>query len=95
MSDNGYDTVLYGATYGLLTDIDGLNKSIDACNEYDINVYAWIVVRKTTAYSGAIRENPASDERFHTAADHDTRAQLRLCPPIWRVLLRFLQCASG
>ncbi|MCK5036051.1 MAG: hypothetical protein KAS73_09185 [Candidatus Sabulitectum sp.] len=77
LSDNGYDTVFYGAVYGLLTDIDGLNESIGACNGYDINVHAWIVVRKTAASSDEEREILAEDERFQAATDHDTRAQLR------------------
>jgi len=44
LNENGYDTVFYCASYGLLTNIDGLNNCIDAFNEYIIDVHAWVVM---------------------------------------------------
>lgn len=80
LNENGYDTVFYCAAYGLLTDIDGLDECIDACNEYDIDVHAWIVLWKTTTSSDEEREILADDGRLQVATDHDTRAQSWLCP---------------
>ena len=80
LSENGYDTVFYCAAYGLLSDIDGLNECINACNEYGIDVHAWVVMWKTTISSDEERQILAEDERLQVATDDDTRAQSWLCP---------------
>lgn len=80
LSRNGYDTVFYCAVYGLETDIAGLNECIVACNEYDIDVHAWVVMWKIGKSSEQKKALLADQERLQVSADDDIRAQSWLCP---------------
>ncbi len=80
LADNGYDTVFYCAAYGLETDIDGLIECIDACNQYDIDVNAWVVCWKTSQSSHADQALFADENRLQISTDGDSRVQTWLCP---------------
>ncbi len=80
LSRNGYDTVYYCAAYGLETDIIGLNECIAACNEYNIDVNAWIVMWKIGKSSEQNQSILRNAGRTQLSLDDDIRAQSWLCP---------------
>ncbi len=80
LSSNGYDAVFFCAAYGLNTDTLGLQECIDACNEYGIDVHAWIVMWRTAKSTEQERESFREQGRLQVSLDDLAEAQLWLCP---------------
>ena len=80
LSSNGFDTVFYCASYWPDTDIDGLNECIDACNQYDIDVHAWVIMWKIHQTPEAQSLLPDLDGRLQVGVNGDTAAGNWLCP---------------